>query len=124
MPSDSRSVTKDEMLAAFSPKRPPVERYARTSFAIDGLTIEPGIEYELGEDSQALSRRLREVAARAVSEIRIPVERIPFDNLAVDIERAITATWPGRAYFIEIHDDAGCWTQIFQPFGVPRNEVP
>lgn len=104
-------------------KRPPVERYARCSFTIGALTIEPGLQYELGEDAEALCRQLREVARGSVDSIRIPIERVPFDNLAVDVERAIKATWPGRAYFVEIHSDDGCWTQIFQPFGVPRNEV-
>lgn len=103
-------------------RRPPVERYARTSFAAGSLTIEPGLEYERGEDAQGLSRQLRDVASAAVNEVRIPIERIPFDYLATMIERAIIAQWPTRAYFIEVHDDAGCWTQIFQPFGVPRNE--
>lgn len=105
-------------------KRPPVERYARTSITVDGITFEPGVQYERGEDSQVMSRRLRDLTARAVNSIRIPLERVPFDTIAHDIEIEIAMEWPGRAYFVEIHDDASSWTQIFQPYGVPRNEVP
>jgi hypothetical protein len=122
MPSDSRSVTRDEMLAAFAPKRPPVERYARTTITVDGVTLEPGVQYERGEDSQGMSRQLRAVTARAVNSIRIPLDRVPFDALVGDLEAAITNEWPARAWFVEIHDEHGSWTQIFQPYGVPQDQ--
>jgi len=39
------------------------------------------------------------------------------------MERAIVATWPDRAYFIEVGNDDEGWVQLFQPWGIPRSRL-
>lgn len=106
--------------------RPSVERYVRCSFEIDGeLTVEPGLEHRRGD--AWLAPRLREVAETAARTARrelAPVDGWREDDmftLADHLEYAIGATWPGRAWFAEVHHASG-WIQIFQPYGVPRND--
>ena len=103
--------------------RPPVERYARTTFTTAGITIEPGIQYELLENVVELGRRLREIAAEAAAH-RMALGAYAIDSVAIAVERAVAATWPERAFFVEVYDADGNWIQIFQPYGLPRNEVP
>ena len=55
---------------------PPVERYVRCSVDCDGeLTVEPGLQYEDGDDLGMLVSRLRHVVAVALQHARHEVPR-------------------------------------------------
>ena len=96
---------------------PPIERYIRCSMTAAGWTVEPGIEWREGDDFDAITRRLQSIALTIA-------ERSEGNPMAASRhgESMIALRWPGRAYFIEIHD-AEClrWTQSYQPYGLPRH---
>jgi len=100
--------------------RPPLERYVRCTFEIPGgLTVEPGLEYRGDESLRALSASLRDVVIEACrGHVGASDD---FRSLNDAIQRAVELAWPGRAWFVEIHGQDGLWTQVFQPYGVPRN---
>lgn len=98
--------------------RPPREAYVRTSRPCErvNVTVEPGVEFREGDNFDEMTEQLGTMLV-----VHDPGLLIDPVKIAEPIERAIAATWPGRAYFIEVHG-AGGWYQVFQPFGVPRNE--
>ena len=97
--------------------RPPIERYVRCSVTRGSWTVEPGIEWRTGDDFAAVSGLLERIAEDiALSALGgDPVEA------AMRAEPTFEAWWPGRAFFVEVHDAAGRWVQTYQPFGIPRN---
>ena len=97
-------------------ERPAVERYARCTLTYGAWTVEPGIEWREGDDFAALTRGLRDLAGA----IGLAAAMADPMTAARAAEHRFEATWPGRAFFLEIHDDAGAWTQIYQPYGIPR----
>ena len=103
--------------------RPPREAYVRTSRpGTRGATVEVGLEFRDGDSFQVLRESLGGILfANDLSEhTQDPIE------LAAPVEGEIKSTWPDRAYFIEVWSggDDGGWIQIFQPFGLPRNDPP
>lgn len=108
--------------------RPPLERYIRDSLTFgDAITVEPGLEYRASDDLPELRARLAE-RVRAVA-LAVEARIAPIDGwqpedvqpLALALERELAAVWPDRAWFCEIHHVQGWWTQIFQPYGLPKN---
>lgn len=97
------------------PERPPIERYVRCSVTVGGLTVEPGIEWREGDNYEVVAGDLA-VIGEAIVRCGGPDPM----QAARRGENAIAARWPGRAFFIEIHDTAGRWTQTYQPYGMPR----
>lgn len=97
-------------------ERPPIERYVRCSVTVGTWTVEPGVEWREGENCELLAGELETIARQ------ITLLQHHFDPMAASMmgERAFAAQWPGRAFFIEIHDVAGRWTQTYQPYGMPR----
>lgn len=92
----------------------PIERYVRCSVLRGDWIIEPGLEWREGDNFDDLSSRLRCLVAD------MPVNGDPMEA-ARRSEPTFQAMWPGRAFFVEVHDAHGDrWTQIFQPYGVPR----
>jgi hypothetical protein len=97
--------------------RPPIERYARCSVKGNGWIVEPGIEWREGDCFDPLVFEL-ELIANAV--VGVAPLAGPMDAARI-AEPMFAARWPGRAYFVEVHDEKfERWTQIFQPYGVPR----
>lgn len=98
--------------------RPPIERYVRCSATRGAWTVEPGLEWREGDDFDELTDALRTLA----DMVAICVERTddPFEPCRT-LENTFAHDWPGRAFFIEVHDTDGRWTQTYQPYGVPMN---
>lgn len=99
--------------------RPPREVYVRASRpTTGGAVVEPGVEYREGDSFSVVEDALRDILFRSDpgNDEHDPV------RIATPVESAIRERWPDRAYFVEVHDPRGGWLQIFQPFGVPRNE--
>lgn len=96
--------------------RPPVERYLRCSVTVGGVTVEPGIEWREGDNRTVTLQWLEHIAS--IIALR-SADGDPME-VARSREPQFAALWPGRAWFVEVHNGEA-WTQIFQPFGVPRN---
>lgn len=101
-------------------KPPPIERYVRCSMQRGDWTVEPGIEWREGDSYEVVAGDLAVIAAVIAEAIVRFNSSDPMPSGQWG-ERAMAARWPGRAFFIEIHDTAGRWTQIFQPYGLPRS---
>lgn len=56
-----------------------------------------------------IKRELWDVLARAAYSLK------DFERIAIEIQAAVKARWPGRYYFIEVGNDADYWVQIFHP---------
>lgn len=97
--------------------RPPREVYVRTSRPAERTewSVEPGVEFRPADNFNEMTQRLYDVCYQA--DRRHP---LPMPEHAEEVARLIQLAWPDRAYFVEVHGDAG-WIQIFQPFGIPRN---
>lgn len=97
--------------------RPPRETYVRTSraSAACGRMVEPGVEFRTGDDFAAMTSALYDICYRLDAG-----DARSINDDAEVVARVIAETWPGRAYFVEVHSHDG-WIQIFQPFGIPRN---
>jgi hypothetical protein len=101
--------------------RPPREIYIRVSRPRNqGGHVDVGLEWRPTDEERDIRYLVREW-------LREEDDAHPSDcgvSAAHRIERRIRETWPDRAYFIESwlgSEDDG-WIQIFQPFGIPRNE--
>jgi len=95
---------------------PPVEHYARcTVTSRSGLCVEPGIEVR-DETLESLWLVLNSLALHAADM----VERMGWKDALPLIHADFDHIWPERAWFIEIHDPLGRWTQSYQPYGVPQ----
>jgi len=121
--------------------RPPREDYVRVTVSALGYTFEPAVEYRDGDVLRHLARRLKhfshDFAHRALRALEIDwtsydamptadamMDRMP-DVMAAAraVGEQIAAEWPDRAYFIEVWQDGReGFAQVFQPFGVPRNQ--
>lgn len=107
------SVVRAELLAA----RPPVEHYARCTETIGDLIYEPGIEVRDGDDLPALRMGLACVVSVLAGRVAERGQIAAMRSIGEFFER----NWPGRAWFVEIHDaHDGSWTQSYQPYGIPR----
>lgn len=99
--------------------RPSRETYVRTSrhCARVNVTVEPGVEFRSGDDFDFMTGLLHDICFKAeeLGELLTPME------LAERAGALIIKAWPDRAYFVEAHDLKG-WIQIFQPYGIPRNQ--
>lgn len=101
--------------------RPPREAYVRTSRMTAHApwwTVEPGIEFRPGDDFEFMTGLMHDICVQTdrVYPCSGPTE------LAESVAELITRVYPDRAYFVEVHGDAG-WVQIYQPFGLPRNDL-
>lgn len=101
--------------------RPAREAYVRAEFLWGDVRAEVGLEWrERGEHWSDLLDMLRLAVNAALDED----DRAPCVLSVVEtVERAITARWPDRAYFVEVWPAGGedGWIQVFQPYGLPRN---
>ena len=79
--------------------------------------MEPGVEWRDGDRFDAIAGDMQ-VVADAVARMAGRGDPMMAAQRAEDVFRR---WWPDRAYFVEVHDTAGRWVQVFQPFGVPRN---
>lgn len=95
--------------------RPTREKYVRASRVVKGWTVEPGVEWRPGDDFEFVTGMLQDICARADADGAYSAATI-----AEAVFEHIETVWPDRAYFVEVHSDAG-WIQIFQPYGIPRN---
>lgn len=99
--------------------RPPVERYFRCSSTTADFEVDAGIEMRTGDDAELMAAQLSAVALTVARRAQSVADVVRSSEAVAPI---FEATWPGRAYFVEIHDARSrAWTQVFQPFGVPRN---
>ncbi len=98
------------------PVKHPVEHYARcTVTSRSGLCVEPGIEVR-DETLESLWLVLNSLALHAADM----VERMGWKDALPLIRADFEHIWPGRAWFVEIHDKEGRGTQSYQPYGVPQ----
>lgn len=105
--------------------RPPREAYVRAKYTPANMSarhveIDMGLEYRPGDDVHAIRHRLKEIAGHG-RWVTVPSD-VPDMQISDDVEDGIMATWPDRAYFIEVSvggEDG--WTQVFAPFGLPRS---
>lgn len=97
-----------------------VEHYARCTVAINGLTVEPGVELREGDDFAALQDDLREFA-HWVGSLSVLFTTSRFELLCT-MEDAAVARWPERAWFVEIFDESGSWSRSYCPMGMPRSD--
>lgn len=96
---------------------PPIERYIRCSVTVGNWTVEPGIECREGDDFNAVTEQLGQIAGTIAARTQRTGDPI---GSARAHETYFADSWFGRAFFIEVHD-AKCerWTQTYQPYGVP-----
>ncbi len=92
------------------------EAYARATTEADGMELSPGVEIRDGDNVAQMTRDLQAIATTA---LRCCGKS--HDLLVSYVENRVRANWPGRAYFIETEED-GKGVQIFQPYGLPREE--
>ncbi len=100
------------------------EAYVRVVFPehrVDGDTVEviAGLEWQAGESF----KRLRWLLTIHLSNALYGRDQPPaktVEECACIVEEAIKASWPERAYFIEVGRDDDAWVQVFQPYGLPR----
>lgn len=99
--------------------RPPIERYLRCSVTFGCWTIEPGLEYRADDRLAPLLSQLQLVIGEAwKATAPWSIDDVP--KLNETVERLVGERWPDRAWFLEVHHDIAGWTQIYQPYGVPR----
>jgi hypothetical protein len=97
--------------------RPGCEDYARCTVTVGALTVEPGIEIRIGDDLESMWVVLRSLALHVADLVRVHGWMPTLELVRLDFEHV----WPGRAWFLEIHDTHDRWTQSYQPYGIPRN---
>lgn len=97
-----------------------IEHYIRCSVTAGKWTVEPGIEFRDGDDEDRMHGCLEPIALSIAESLQTPGERPMAASMAS--EPWFRGTWPGRAFFIEIHSTDHRWTQTFQPYGVPRRQ--
>jgi hypothetical protein len=101
-------------------RRPPVERYVRASVEIPGGSIEVGVQYQLGESTDDLRRRVRELVQQtASSKAAKPLTDAGVDDVTHDLELRFEATWPTLAWFVEVWNETEALTQVYAPRGMP-----
>lgn len=98
--------------------RPPRETYVRASRPCEraGWVVEPGVEFRDGDSFEQMRSDLYQCCYTADVNGHYTLV-----GMAEAVGYLIELNWPGRAYFVEVHGPEG-WIQIFQPFGVPRND--
>lgn len=99
--------------------RPPVERYLRCTVTFGSWTIEPGLQYDRGERLAPLLSQLQ-LAIGEAWKAAAPVSIDDVPKLNERVEQLVTRLWPDRAWFLEVHHTTAGWTQIYQPYGIPR----
>ncbi len=99
--------------------RPPIERYLRCTVMFGAWTVEPGIEYHQGERLSSLLEQLQ-VAIGEAWHTAAPASIDDVPRLNEATERVIVLLWPDRAWFLEVYHAISGWTQIYQPYGIPR----
>lgn len=101
--------------------RPPVEHYLRCSVCVVDIVVEPGLELrddDSGDDFERMSFELASVAYKIGLRASTGQRVTACSSIAPIFEQR----WPGRAWFVEIHDaKLERWTQSYQPYGIPRS---
>jgi hypothetical protein len=101
--------------------RPPVEHYLRCSVTIGDIVVEPGLELRAEDDDPAIAFMLKCLQSVATSIGKRAIDG-PRMKACAAAEMLFEVNWPGRAWFVELHDaKLESWTQTFQPYGVPMN---
>ncbi len=127
MPKGDRApMTAEECLDCYeraeypTAQRPPIERYLRCTVTFGCWTVEPGLQYERGDQLAPLLLQLQSVICEAwKAAAPTSIDDVPKFNDAV--EQLVIRLWPGRAWFLEVHHAIAGWTQIYQPYGIPRS---
>lgn len=98
---------------------PARESYTRCAVVLGEYQVDFGLEWREGDELPAIRHVLRRLAEahrrRSWPDVMV---------LSHALGDAIDAEWPGRAFFVEVSggDGYGEWTQVFQPYGLPREE--
>ena len=98
--------------------RPQREAYARGVMQWGDIEIIGAVELRPSDNYPALRNELRRQLGRAIGEAAGFTEML----LAAAVESQLQNAWPDRAYFIEVGNNREGWVQVFQPYGVPRND--
>lgn len=96
-----------------------VEHYARCTVTAHGLTVEPGMELREGDDFAAMTTDLRQWAEWAAS-LGALFSSSGRAEMCKTLETSAVKRWPDRAWFVEVFDEHGNWSQSYCPFGTPR----
>lgn len=99
-----------------------VERYLRVSIEVPGGSIEAGLQRAAGEPLALLRAELHRLLESEA--LVLNGDDITDDNAAplIDaIDQRIAATWPARAWFVEIWQADECLSQVYAPYGMPRH---
>ncbi len=99
----------------------PIERYARATVVVPGGSIEAGVERQRGEPVRLIRAELarllgEEFRALTCHEIGDECAAPLIDAL----EARLDAIWPARAWFIELWQADECLTQVYAPWGMPK----
>lgn len=106
--------------------RPQREDYVRVTTEQYGFTLEPAVEYRAGDSFDELATILENNIHIWLDVTAWVDRREPRPDAMAAAHRVadgIRQWWPDRAYFVEVwqHDERG-FAQVFQPFGLPRND--
>lgn len=103
--------------------RPAREAYVRGVVTCGAIEVCAGIEYRAGDRFVHLRNTVRTLVGFALLGI-LGSDRhtLDEDTISLSVEAAFRHRWPDRAYFVEVGNDDEGWIQIYQPFGVPRND--
>lgn len=110
--------------------RPPREAYIRVSYRTartevqdDGVNLtlrtgsvlqfDMGLEWREGDDMELCRRKMRDIA-HDMTQASLPTDTDM--EIARDVADRMAATWPRRAYFVELGDADDSWVQVFQPY--------
>ena len=116
--SRSDRLGANEVSVPSSASRPPVEHYLRCSLAVGEFIVEPGLELREGDDCDRVWFELE----RAAERLGLRAAEAPRSYVSTFAAAVFETWWPGRAWFVEIHDaKLKRWTQSYQPYGIPRN---
>jgi hypothetical protein len=96
------------------------ERYARTWVTQEGDEISIGLEWRDDDELAFFTIVLKALAQRVLNAYSLADG--DFHELAVDhIERWMDEHYPDRAFFVET-ERQGMGVQVFQPWGLPRED--
>lgn len=107
-------------------RRPKREAYVRAEVPWyddetgDVVNIEVGLELRPGDNWGDLVTGLLTMVEGWVEDEPHPSSLV---QVGEEVEALLRLAWPDRAYFVEVWPpgDKG-WIQIFQPYGIPREE--
>jgi hypothetical protein len=108
-------------LSGFISPAPAIERYLRITIVIPGGSIEAGMQRSRGEPLRLLRAEFKRVLeGEALTLNGSDIDDDSVGPLIDRIEERVDATWPTRAWFVEIWQAEEALCQVYAPYGMPR----